>query len=160
MSGSLPAFLLLGLSVPMFAVALACDADPKIFAAIAYLFVFGWLTGLGLSQLLKIVPFLTWIEAFGPHLGRRPTPRLSDLLDGRRSALWLAIFYLSVIASATAIAAGSDAAFRLAVTAQTFATAALAVELALARRLANIDPATKRAPFQHPALFVAAKPQR
>ncbi|ANK93865.1 MULTISPECIES: hypothetical protein [Rhizobium] len=160
MSGSLPAFVLLGLSVPMFAVALASDAGPQSFTAIAYLFVFGWLTGLGLSQLLKIIPFLTWIEAFGPLLGRRPTPRLADLLNGRRAAAWLCIFYLAVVASAAAIAAGSDAGFRLAVTAQTFATAALVTEFVLVRRLANIDSAAKGAPFQQPALFVAAKPQR
>ncbi|ANL74519.1 hypothetical protein AMC83_PB00189 (plasmid) [Rhizobium phaseoli] len=160
MSGSLPAFVLLGVSVPMFAVALAGDAGPQIFAAIAYLFVFGWLTGLGLSQLLKIVPFLTWIEAFGPLLGRGPTPRLADLLNGRRAAAWLYIFYLAVVASAAAIAAGSDAGFRLAVTAQTLVTAALAIELVLARRLANVATATKGTPFQQPALFVAAKPQR
>ena len=160
MSGSLPAFVLLGLSVPMFAVALAYDAGQQIFTAITYLFVFGWLTGLGWSQLLKIVPFLTWIEAFGPLLGRRPTPRLPELIKERRTMAWLCIFYLAVIASAAAIAAGSDAGFRFAVTAQTFATAALAIELVLARRLANVDPAAKQAPFQRPALFVAAKPQR
>lgn len=160
MAGSLPAFVLLALSVPMLAIALASDAAPQVFAAIGYLFVFGWLTGFGLSQLLKIVPFLTWIEAFGPLLGRRPTPRLAELINGRRAAAWLGIFYLAVIAAAVAIALGSDAAFHLAAIAQTFSTAALAIELVLARSLANVDPATKGAPFQPPALLSAAKPQR
>lgn len=156
MAGSLPAFVLLGLSVPMLAIALASDAAPEVFTAIGYLFVFGWLTGFGLSQLLKIVPFLTWIEAFGPLLGRRPTPRLAELINGRRATAWLCIFYLAVIAAAAAITLESDAAFHLAAIVQTFSTAALMIELALARTLANVDPAAKSAPFQPPALFSAA----
>jgi hypothetical protein len=156
-SGSLPAFAFLGVSVPMFALALAFRAEPKIVTAIGYLFVFGWLTGLGLAQLLKIVPFLTWIEAFGPLLGRRPTPRLGDLVSERRAAVWLSIFYVAVVLAAAAIAGGSDQAFRVAAVLQTFSTVAIAVELVLARALANVDPATKTAPFQQPALFVAAK---
>ncbi|WP_431323806.1 hypothetical protein [Rhizobium sp. YTU87027] len=155
-SGSLPAFALLGISAPMLVLAPLFHAGSELVTAAAYLFVFGWLSGLGLAQLLKIVPFLTWIEAFGPLLGRRPTPRLGDLIAGSRAAVWLGMFYVAVVAAAAAIAAGSDLGFHAAVILQTFATAALAVELLLARALANVEPATKRAPFQQPALFFAA----
>lgn len=154
--GSLPAFAFLAVSVPMFAIALLVHAGTEVVTAITYLFVFGWLTGLGLAQLLKIVPFLTWIEAFGPLLGRRPTPRLGDLIKGRRAAVWLGAFYFAVIAASAAIAFKSDFGFQVAAIVQTFATAALAVELVLARSLVNVEAATKRAPFQQPALFVAA----
>jgi hypothetical protein len=159
-SGSLPAFVLLGVSVPMLPIALVLHAGSETFAAIAYLFVFGWLTGLGLAQLLKIVPFLTWIEAFGPLLGRRPTPRLGDLVAGRRAARWLGMFYFAVIAAAASIALKSDPGFQMAVIIQTVATAALTLELALARSLSHVAAATKTAPFKQPALFVAANTKR
>ena len=156
-SGSLPAFALPAASGPMLVLALVFHAGSEIVTAAAYLFVFGWLSGLGLAQLLKIVPFLTWIEAFGPLLGRRPTPRLGDLIVGSRAAVWLGMFYFAVVTAAAAIAGGSDWGFHVAIILQTLATAALAVELLLAARaLANVEAATKRAPFQQPALFFAA----
>ncbi|MDR9808461.1 hypothetical protein [Rhizobium hidalgonense] len=155
-SGSLPAFAMLAISVALLVPAIALGARAHVITAIVYLFVFGWLSGLGLAQLLKIVPFLTWIEAFGPLLGRRPTPRLGDLINSRRSALWLGVFYVAVVAAASAIVLGSDLAFRAAAILQTMSTAALLCELVLVRSLANVDTTTKRAPFQQPAFFFAA----
>jgi len=158
--GSLPAFAMLGLSVVLLAISLFFRAETRIVSAIAYLFVFGWLTGFGLAQLLKIVPFLTWIEAFGPLLGRRPTPKLGALINGRRSGVWLGLFYLAVAAAAITLYLELDIGFRAAAVAQTVSTLALIIELVLARALANVEPQIKTAPFQKPALFVAAKPQR
>lgn len=158
--GSLPAFAMLGLSVSLLAVSLFLHAETRIVSAIVYLFVFGWLTGFGLAQLLKIVPFLTWIEAFGPLLGRRQTPKLGELVNGRRAGVWLGLFYLSVVGAAIALCLGSDTGFRMFAIVQTASTFALIVELVLARTLANVPPRIKSAPFHKPALFVAAKPQR
>jgi len=158
--GSLPAFAMLGLSVSLLAVSLLLHAETRIVSAIVYLFVFGWLTGFGLAQLLKIVPFLTWIEAFGPLLGRRQTPKLGELVNGRRAGVWLGLFYLSVVGAAIALCLGSDTGFRMFAVVQTASTFALIVELVLARTLANVPPRIKSAPFHKPALFVAAKPQR
>jgi len=154
--GSLPAFAMLGLSVALLALSLFLEAETRIVSAIVYLFVFGWLTGFGLAQLLKIVPFLTWIEAFGPLLGRRPTPKLGELINGRRAGVWLGLFYLSVVGAAIALCFGSDMGFRMFAVVQTASTFALIVELVLARALANVDPRIKIAPFHKPALFVAA----
>lgn len=158
--GSLPAFAMLGLSVSLLAVSLFLHAETRIVSAIVYLFVFGWLTGFGLAQLLKIVPFLTWIEAFGPLLGRRPTPKLGELINGRRAGVWLGLFYFSIVGAAIALCLGSDTGFRMFAVVQTASTFALIGELVLARTLANVPPRIKSAPFHKPALFVAAKPQR
>ncbi|MBW9052519.1 hypothetical protein [Rhizobium mesosinicum] len=154
--GSLPAFAMLGLSVSLLALSLFLDAETRIISAVVYLFVFGWLTGFGLAQLLKIVPFLTWIEAFGPLLGRRPTPKLGELINGRRAGVWLGIFYVSVVGAAAALCAGWDLGFRVFAIVQTASTLALIIELVLARALANVKPDIKTAPFHKPALFVAA----
>lgn len=152
---SLPAFVLLGISVPLLSCAILFHAGQQTIVALSYLFVFGWLSGLGLAQLLKIVPFLTWIEAFGPLLGRRPTPRLTDLVDTFRSNIWLGAFYAAVIFAAAAIFLESDHIFRMAAFVQALSTAALIVELALSRGLVGVDAEAKQFPFKHPAFFFA-----
>ncbi len=152
---SLPAFAMLGASAVLYPPCLVTGMPSNILVAIGYLFVFGWLTGLGLAQLLKIVPFLTWIEAFGPLLGRRPTPRLTDLVNGGRASVWFVIFYASVAGAAAAIALDLDHAFRAAAFAQFGSTAAIAAELALARALACVSADAKKSPFKHPAFFFA-----
>ena len=106
--------------------------------ALVYLVAFGWLTGLGLSQLYKIVPFLTWLECYGPVMGRKPTPRVQDLVVERRDGPWFALHFLGVLAGTAALLAGFPALFRLASAATLIATCAIVVELVLARRLANV----------------------
>lgn len=41
--------------------------------------IFGGLVPCFLGMLGKIVPFLTWMRAYGPHVGRHPTPSASGL---------------------------------------------------------------------------------
>jgi hypothetical protein len=127
---------------------------------VGYLFVFGWLSGLGLSQLYKIVPFLTWLERFGPRMGKGPVPRVQDLVDERRATPWFVLYFLSVFAAAAAIAAGAPMAARLAIAAQLVATVLIATELWRARRA---DPSAGTAPARaqpgmRPAPLAATRP--
>jgi len=108
--------------------------------AIAYLFLFGWLSGLGLSQLYKIVPFLTWIERFGPQLGRGPVVRVQDLVDEPRARPWFILYFGAVAVGTIAGFLGSTEAWRAATGATAVATVAIARELVRARR-ANPRPA-------------------
>ncbi|WP_246703707.1 hypothetical protein [Rhizobium sp. SEMIA 4085] len=153
--GSVPAFVLLALSMAALVISMPLNAGEGIRAAIVYLFVFGWLTGLGLAQLLKIVPFLTWLEAFGPLLGRRPTPRLQDLIKERRASFWLGGFYLAVVSAAASIAVNTDAGFQISAFAQLICSAGLSFELFQVRILAHVDAVAKSSPFHQPALLIA-----
>ncbi|WP_432345401.1 hypothetical protein WMC41_18115 [Shinella yambaruensis] len=124
-------------------------------AAVVYLFVFGWLTGLGLAQLYKIVAFLTWLEAYGPVLGRAPVPRVQDLVDEGRGRVLFWFYYGAVAAATLALFAEASGVFRVAVLVQLAATLGLIGELIRARRLC-IVPKALRAPagMVRPHLFL------
>jgi hypothetical protein len=129
--------------------------------AFAYLLVFGWLGGLGLSQLYKIVPFLTWLECYGPVMGRRPTPRVQDLVAERRDAPWFAAYFAGVFLATTALLTEAPGLFRLAAAATCLATLAIAIELVLMRRLVNVAPALRLPEGTHlPRLLMAASSGR
>lgn len=125
--------------------------------ALIYLLAFGWLGGLGLSQLYKIVPFLTWLECYGPVMGRKPTPRVQDLVVEQRDRIWFALYFAGVLGGTVALFADAPGLFRLAAAATLTATVAVAVELVLARRLVNIA-ANLRLPegATRPRLFLPA----
>ena len=103
--------------------------------AIVYLLLFGWLSGLGLAQLYKIVAFLTWLEVFGPQLGRGPIPRVQDLVDEPRARGWFRLYFLTAWLAATALLLDRPAAFRMAAATQLLATLAITHQLWRTRRL-------------------------
>ena len=113
------------------------SGDPSFYSAVAYyLLGLGWLSGLGLAQLYKIVPFLTWMENYGPVMGRAPVPRVQDLVDERHGGRLFVVWFGAVAAGAVALLAGSTVAFRLASLCQLFAVGGLMVEYGRARCLA------------------------
>lgn len=106
--------------------------------ALVFLVVFGWLSGLGLSQLYKIVAFLTWLECYGPVLGKAPTPRVQDLVVEGRATKWFVLYFVAVWAGTTALLAGNPSLFRAAAGIMFVGTCGLVVQLVRTRRLADV----------------------
>jgi hypothetical protein len=131
------------------------DSDNAV-AALTYLFVFGWLTGLGLAQLYKIVPFLTWLECYGPVLGKSPTPRVQDLVREKDASVWFAVYYASVAAGTLCLFSGEPDLFRDACFVQLLATVVIVAQYVRARRLADVAPALQLpAGTRRPSLFLS-----
>jgi hypothetical protein len=107
-------------------------------AAVVFLVSFGWLSGLGLAKLYKIVAFLTWLECYGPVLGKTPTPRVQDLVVEQRALKWFLLYFLAVWAATIALLTDYPLAFRAAAALMTIATCGIVVQLVRARRLADV----------------------
>ncbi|MBN9460170.1 MAG: hypothetical protein J0H00_02985 [Burkholderiales bacterium] len=131
------------------ALAAAWGVLDRFAGAIGYLFVLGGLTGLGLSQLYKVVPFLTWLELFGPKLGKGPVPRVQDLVDERRAMPWFVLYFATALAAAGSIALDQAPAWRLAAGLQLAATVLIVIELWRSR---HPDPNLKPAPMKLPVV--------
>ena len=106
--------------------------------AFVFLVAFGWLSGLVLAKLYKIVAFLTWLETYGPVMGRVPTPRVQDLVAERRASKWFAAYFLAVWIATALLLANQPFAFRVAALAMTVATIGIVQELIRTRRLADV----------------------
>jgi hypothetical protein len=128
-------------------------------AAVVFLTAFGWLSGLGLAQLYKIVAFLTWLECYGPMLGKGPTPRVQDLVVESRSAKWFLLYFIAVWAGAAALLAGLPLAFRLAAAILLVATVGIVAQLMRTRRLADVKDAVRLPQgAQRPRLLLSCQP--
>ncbi|CAH1662157.1 hypothetical protein [Chelatococcus asaccharovorans] len=137
------AFAALYLSAALLLSLLATGTFANHAGALIYLVAFGWLTGLGLSQLYKIVPFLTWLECYGPVMGRKPTPRVQDLMVERRDGPWFVLYFAGLLGGTVALLADAPNLFRITAAMTLLATAAIVIELVLARRLFNVAAAVR-----------------
>jgi hypothetical protein len=111
--------------------------------AVVFLVAFGWLSGLVLAKLCKIVAFLTWLECYGPVLGKTPTPRVQDLVAERRASKWYWLYFGAVWFGTAALLADAPEGFRLAALLMTAATCGIAVQVVKTRRLSNIAAALR-----------------
>ena len=125
----------LGLASLLLLTMTALGEIDRAIGAVVFLLAFGWLTGLGLAKLYKIVAFLTWLECYGNLLGKRPTPRVQDLVDEPRAMPWFWLYFASVGAASIAAFLGAPPAFRIAAFGMLVATIKICVELASTRTL-------------------------
>ena len=125
--------------------------------AVVFLAAFGWLSGMMLAQMHKIVAFLTWLEVYGPVLGKTATPRVQDLVAERAATRWFMLFFVAVWAATGALLAGSVPAFQIAAFAMAAATAGIVGQMIKIRRLSHV-PQARRLPANavQPTLLLAA----
>ena len=150
------ALAFLGLASLLLLILTALGAIDRFAGAVVFLFAFGWLTGLGLAKLYKIVAFLTWLECYGSLLGKRPTPRVQDLVIERRAAKWFAAYFLSVWSGTVALLLDQPSMFRIAAFAMTVATLGIVRQLIRTRRLADVAGSLRPSGISAPHLLYAS----
>jgi hypothetical protein len=128
----------LAASVVLMLVAIALGLPDSAIAATVFLVAFGWLSGLGLAKLYKIVAFLTWLECYGPVLGKAPTPRVQDLVAETRARPWFWLYFAAVWCGALALTLDAGLVVRGAAGAMALATIGIVAELVTSRRLVNV----------------------
>lgn len=143
------ALTLATLALVLGALAMAFGVLDRFAGAMGYLFVFGGLTGLGLSQLYKIIPFLTWLEVFGKRLGKGPVPRVQDLVNEPRAKPGFVLYFATAVVASAALASGQTLLWRSAAVVQLVATLLIAVELWRAR---HPDPNAKPSAVRPPGM--------
>ncbi|WP_353184160.1 hypothetical protein [Bosea sp. (in: a-proteobacteria)] len=160
MRASIPAFIALGCGLALLPVATAVGAGDDLIAALVFLLAFGWLGGLTLAQLVKIVSFVTWLETYAPRLGRGPAPRVGDLVAMPRTGWWFLLYYGGVVLGAAALAIAAPIGFRLAMAPCLAGTAGLVAELVRIRRLSQIKAADRPPAHERPRLLAARAEER
>lgn len=107
------AFAMFAITTLLAIASVATGTLASVLPVLIFLVLFGWLSGLGVTQLYKIVPFLTWIGRFGQALGRGPVPRVQDLVAERRGAPWFIVYFVGVTFAAPALFGHGPDLFRV-----------------------------------------------
>ena len=110
---------------------------------LVFLIAFGWLSGLGLAQLYKIVAFLTWLECYGPVLGKAQTPRVQDLVVEARATKWFHLYFVAVWVATLALIVNHPLGFQVSAAAMLIATGGIVAQLVRTRRLADVKVALR-----------------
>jgi len=128
--------------------------------ALLFLIAFGWLSGLALAKLYKIIAFLTWLECCGPLLGKKPTPRVQDFVCEPRAQKWFALYFAAVWIATVCLLLGHSIAFRFASLGVLIATGAITAEFLRIRRLADLGAEVKLPELVRPHLLFALVKRR
>lgn len=132
-------------------VGLALSAFPTTALAGGILLALGWLSLLTLSFMPKIMAFLTWMEVFGPLIGRASIPPTSKLTSPTTLRMALVLWGAGVAALVPAVACGAVLVTRLSALALLLAAVAVLWECRQVRRLAHVSPEARPG---RPALFL------
>lgn len=133
----------LAMAVTLIVVLLAVGRFENHVAAVVFLVGFGWLSGLGLSKLYKIVAFLTWLECYGPIIGKAPTPRVQDLVIENRAIKWFVLYFIAVWTATATLLFDAPTVFRASAAVMFIATAGIVVQLIMSRRLSDVKAAIR-----------------
>jgi len=155
MLASIAAYASLGLGVTLMPIAVAVGVHESVVAALTFLLAFGWLGGLTLAQLVKIVSFMTWLETYAPRLGRGPAPRVGDLVAMPRTGWWFALYFGGVALGTIALCVETALGFRWAVLPCFMGTAGTVAELVRVRRLSEISANARPPANERPGLLFA-----
>ncbi|QEL22324.1 hypothetical protein FQV39_06900 [Bosea sp. F3-2] len=155
MLASVPAYASLGLGTALTPIAVAAGAEEGVVAALIFLLAFGWLGGLTLAQLVKIVSFMTWLETYAPRLGHGPAPRVGDLVALPRTGWWFALYFAGATLGPATLVVGAASGFRLAMLTCLVGTAGVAAELVRVRRLSEIKANARPPAHERPWLLFA-----
>jgi hypothetical protein len=109
-------------------------------AAVVFLTAFGWLSGLGLAKLYKIVAFLTWLECYGPVLGKMVTPRVQDLVVEKRAAKWFWLYFAGVWSATACLLLDAPTGLRASAAVMLVGTVGIARQFVRTRRIADVKP--------------------
>lgn len=151
MWAAIAAFAALPVSGVMLVLSVMFESEGGLAAAI-HIFALGWLGGLGLAMLYKIVPFLTWLECFAPFMGRKPTPRVQDLVRESRARLWFILYFAALLPCATAMVAGWTILVQMSAAVQLVSVLSLIHQFYRARKLADLPAAWRD--HEPPRLFL------
>ena len=145
LNGRMAAFALANLAAAaiLIVILVSTGALGRHAAAVVFLVSFGWLSGLGLAKLYKIVAFLTWLECYGPVLGKTATPRVQDLVVERRAIKWFMLYFLAVWSATAGLLVDQPLAFRMSAGVMVVATGGIIVQLVRARRLDDVKAALR-----------------
>lgn len=129
----------LGASVVLIVVLASLGILAQHVASVVFLVAFGWLSGLGLAKLYKIAAFLTWLECYGPVLGKTATPRVQDLAVERRAIKWFLLYFLAVWAATAALFLEMPVGFQTCAGLMLIANLGIIVQLVRIRRLLDVS---------------------
>ena len=128
------AFAALGLAVLLAIGAVATDRLAALAPSLVLLVLLGWLSGLGLTQLYKVVAFLSWLSRYGGQLGRGPVPRVQDLVNEPQSIGFFVLYFVAIAVATIGAALGLNDMIRAALAFALLAVLLLAREYARAWR--------------------------
>lgn len=144
------AFASLGLALLLGIIVTVSGAPRAGVPAFALFVMLGWLSGLAVTQLYKIIPFLAWLNRYGDMMGKGRVPRVQDLVNEKKALPIFIAWFAAVLVTVAGVLAEQVLVARLADAALFVATLLLVREYWRAWRCsyaASAESAPPKFPF-------------